>query len=251
MLNLTNRDIDLFKVMSLGVATYKMIIDLFNKAYSHAISDPALLRRLSMLRSAGYIESRKECYRKRSGHFTIYALTKTGAQAFAELGNSVESIRPGLPETDFLRHELNVTAVLHVIHIESSEGHYRYNFIDSSILKKYREKYSKDSIPDLQMTLRLKNRNIELNLEVDLGPVLIPKMVGRIGDQTKTDRLILILCNSEARIQTLRTACYYAGFDNKDRLFFAGLGDFIKFGFLQTKLRSVDNQIAHLRLDDE
>lgn len=241
----------MLKVLALGIATFKMIMILLNEVYGYGISETALMRRLSILCRAGYVATRKEPFRQRHGCFAVYALTKKSAQVLAELGYPLESIRMELPASFFVRHDLKVTAVLHVIHFESSKGHYKYNFIDSSVLKKYREKNSKDAIPDLQVTIRLKTRNIDMNIEVDLGTVLIPKMVTRLADQTKFKRLVVILFDSAKRLQNLRDPCYRANFEGIGRLLFGELEDFLKYGFVQTRFRTVTNESSRLKLDDE
>jgi hypothetical protein len=249
MVNLTRRDIDLFKVLALGVANFKMILGLLNHAFNYGMSETALLRRLSILHRAGYIATRREPYRKRHGHFTIYALTKPAAQALAELSYPNESIRMDLPATYFVRHELNVTSVLHRIHRESSQGFYRYRFLDSSVLKQYRKKESRDPIPDLRVSLYFKkNPTIEMNIEVDLGTVLIPRMARRIADQADTSDFILIMCNGEPRLQSIHEAC--SSF-TKDNVLLALLRDFLKGGFRHTGLRTIQDETVRLKLDNE
>lgn len=250
MVNLTRRDIDLFKVLALGVANFKMILSLLNNAYECAISETALLRRLSILHRAGYIATRKEPYRKRHGHFTIYALTKPAAQTLAELRYPNESIRIGMPAPYFVRHELNVTSVLHKIHLESSKGYYRYRFLDSSVLKQYRKKESRDPIPDLLLSLYFMNSTVEMNIEVDLGTVLIPRMARRITDQADTPDFILIMCNGEARLQSLYEACSSSSYGN-EKVLLVLLRDFLKGGFRHTGLRTTQDETVRLKLDNE
>jgi hypothetical protein len=250
MVNLTRRDIDLFKVLALGVANFKMILGLLNHAFNYGISETALLRRLSILHRAGYIATRKEPYRKRHGHFTIYALTKPAAQTLAELSYPNESIRMDLPAAYFVRHELNVSSVLHMIHRESSKGYYRYRFLDSSVLKQYRKKESRDPIPDLLVSLYFKNSTVEMNIEVDLGTVLIPKMARRIADQSETSDFILIMCNGEPRLQSLHEACSSSSYV-KDNILLVLLRDFLKGGFRHTGLRTIQDETVRLKLDNE
>ena len=251
MVNLTRRDIDLFKVLALGVANFKMILSLLNHVYNYGISETALLRRLSILHRAGYIATRREPYRKLHGHFTIYALTKSAAQILAEQSYPGECIRMDLPAAYFVRHEINVSSVLHRIHRESSKGHhYRYRFLDSSVLKQYRKKRSRDPIPDLLVNLYFKNSTVDMNIEVDLGTVLIPKMARRIADQADTSDFIVIMCNCESRLQSLYEACSSSSY-GKNNILFAHLRDFLKGGFRHTGLRTIQDETIRFKLDNE
>jgi hypothetical protein len=251
MMNMTNRDIDILRTLALGVATFKMIMRLLCKVYGYAISDPALLRRLSILRRSGYITTRKEAFRKRHGHFTIYALTPIGASVLAELGLRVECIRVGLPKPFFVRHEINITHILHTVHEEKSSGHYKYNFMDSITLKQCRPKGSRTPIPDLQLSLDLSNRTIDLNVEVDLGTVLIHKMEQRIESQAKGEKLLLIMCNSRLRLHNLIEACSRAYFYGQENVLFVLLEDFFSGGFRNADLITIRNEKGRLKLDDE
>lgn len=248
MVNLTNRDIDILKALALGVSTFKMLLRLLTKAFECDISETALLRRLSILHRAGYIARRKESYRKRHGNFSIYALTRLSADVLAELGCPKESMRVGLPTTFFVRHELNVTSVLHVIHTATIRDHYKYSFTDSNVLKQYRKKRSRAPIPDLNVIFQLRNRSINMNIEVDLGKVVITKMVRRITEQASREPLV-IMCNNETRLTNLRDACSKTYFSGKGNVGFTLLEDFFR-NDLHTRYITSTEDTIYLNLDD-
>jgi DNA-binding HxlR family transcriptional regulator len=162
MMSLTNRDIDILRTSSLGVANFKMLLHTLTNAYGHTISDAALLRRLSILSRAGYIARRKEPFRKKHGHFAVYGLTRQAAKVLAELGYPLERIRMGLPTTFFVRHDLNVTSILHVIHQESCRNYYKYDFLDSVVLKQYRQSLTRpDPRHPFESLFSIENRSYE------------------------------------------------------------------------------------------
>ncbi|MGD0885902.1 MAG: hypothetical protein ABSA46_13715 [Thermodesulfovibrionales bacterium] len=248
MVNLTNRDIDILDASSLGAATFRMILNILKKAYGYTISKAALLGRLSILSRDGYIARRKEAFRKRHGCFTIYALTEKAAYVLAELGYPIEHMRIGLPSPFFVRHDLNVTSILHEIHLESYQNYYKYDFLDSLVLKQYREKASRDPIPDILVNLYFRKRTVRMNIEVDLGKVLIPKMVRRIAIQSKTAEIILVMCHSETHLESLRKACHESRYDG-DNVLFALISNFEKEGFRNTDLITISDKTMRLTFD--
>lgn len=248
-MNLTNRDIDILKALALGVSNFKMLLRLLNKGFDYNISVAALLRRLSMLYRAGYIARRKEAYRKRHGSFTIYALTRLSADALAETGCPGESMRIELPTAFFVRHELHVTAVLQTIHRDISAAHGIYSFTDSSVLKQFRKKGDRTPVPDLCVNLQTGQESMDINIEVDLGTVLISKMVRRIAEQAPK-RLLLIMCNNETRLENLRKACSRRSFPGQGNVVFGLLDDFYRHG-LQTQLIMISGENARLRVNDD
>jgi hypothetical protein len=239
--------------MALGIATFKMIKSLLNDAYGYAISEDALLRRLSILRRGGYIGTRKETYVGRHGRFTVYALTKTAARVLAEMSHyPIEQVRIGLPKPYFVRHELWVTNVLHEIEREIYKGHYKYSFVDSSVLKQCREKKSKAPIPDLKINLYRKSGDaLTLFVEVDLGTVLTRKMVGRIQAHAKPGgRIVTVLCK-KPRLHNLRCACDKSYFSGKGSVIFGELNEFCKNGFVDTTFMIFNGEPAHLNINNE
>jgi DNA-binding HxlR family transcriptional regulator len=252
MMNLTNRDIDILRTSSLGVANFKMLLHTLTNAYGHTISDAALLRRLSILSRAGYIARRKEAFRKKHGHFAVYGLTRQAAKVLAELGYPLERMRIGLPTTFFVRHDLNVTSILHVVHQESCRNYYQYDFLDSVVLKQYRGKASQDPIPDIRLNLYFRSRTDHMNIEIDMGTVLIRKMVRRIATQSRTAEFILVMCHTRTHLQSLRKACAESRYDgNRNNVYFALINDFLKGAFRHTDFISVANKKVAVRFDDE
>lgn len=246
-MNLTNRDIDILKALALGVSNFKMLLRLLNKAFGYDISETALLRRLSMLCRNGYVARRKEPFRKRHGNFTIYAVTRTSAAVLAELDCSGENMRVGLPTTFFVRHELYVTGVLHKIHRDVSTAHGTYSFTDSNVLKQNRKKGVRAPVPDLSVTIQVGQESINMNIEVDLGKVLIKKMVRRIKEQSGRN-LLLIMCNSEARLRNLLKACSVSSFPWQINVLFCLLDDFLKYG-LYTSFEMTTGETARLNIE--
>ncbi|MEW6602698.1 MAG: hypothetical protein AB1499_17125 [Nitrospirota bacterium] len=200
-----------------------------------------------MLSRNGYVARRKEPFRKRHGNFTIYALTRTSAAVLAELGCSGENMRVGLPATFFVRHELYVTAVLHRIHRDISEAHGKYSFTDSNVQKQNRKKGARAPVPDLSVSLQVGRESIDLNIEVDLGKVLIKKMVRRIAEQAGR-KLLLMMCNSETRLRNLLKACPVNSFPWQVNVVFGLLDDFFKDG-LHTRFDMISGETARLRID--
>jgi hypothetical protein len=247
-MNLTNRDIDILKALALGVSSFQMLFHFLTKVFDYDISETALLRRLSMLYRDGYIARRKEPYRRRSGHFTLYALTRTSAGELAALGCSCESMRVGLPTTFFVRHEINVTAVLHTIHRDVTRARGKYSFTDSNVQKQNRRKGSRDPVPDLSVSLWIGQRRIDMNIEVDLGKVLISKMVRRIADQADK-RLLIIMCKSKTRLRNLQKACFRTSFPGQGKVVFGLLDDFFKHG-LHTDFIVITGETGRLTLDN-
>jgi len=168
----------------------------------------------------------------------------------AEIGHPGENMRIGLPTTFFVRHELNVTVVLHTIHRDISTVHGMYSFTDSNVQKQYRKKGSKAPVPDLSVSLQIGQESIDMNIEVDLGTVLIAKMVRRIADQAQK-KLLLIMCNNETRLRNLQKACSMSSFPpGQGNVVFGLLEDFFKYG-LHTRFEMISGENARLRINDD
>jgi hypothetical protein len=252
LINLTNRDIDILQASSLGVATFRMMLGILNKTYGHTFSEAALLRRLSILSRAGYIVRRKEAFRKKHGCLTIYGLTRRAAEVLAELSYPLEHMRIGLPAPFFVRHDVNVTAILHAVHAESCRNYYKYDFLDSVVLKQYRGKASQDPIPDIRLNLYFRSRTDHMNIEIDMGKVLIRKMVRRIATQSRTAEVILVMCHTRTHLQSLRKACAESRYDgNRNNVYFALISDFLQGGFRNTDFISIANKTVGVRFDVE
>jgi hypothetical protein len=250
MANLMKRDMDILKILSLGVATSPMIRSLL-AAYGYTFSLQVLFRRLSIDRRAGFIITRRISFSGRRGNYTAYAITKIAIEILTEFGHSCDEMRIGLPKTMFVNHEINVTKVLHIVHTESLEGFYKYNFVDSYLLKMERLKGSKKAIPDLKLIIRLKVRTVELNIEVDLGTVLTRKMIHRIVDQANDGNIVLIMCTSRKRLENLHQACSGANLYNRKNVLFVMAEDFYAGGLMNTDLLTMDDKLVRVNLEDE
>ncbi len=245
MAEITKRDIKLFRVMALGVSNLEMIMSLLPDLFGIKISRYAIEKRLSLLRADGYIISRKYMRLKQHGHKTLYSLTKKAVVVLTSLGHPVERIRYGLPEDIMALHELAITETLHTIAMEASQGLYNFVSTDSTVLKQLRQKWSGDLIPDLHLELSFKDgRKTTVNVEIDMGTILLHKMRNRLRLLSAGDDLVLVLCKVESRIKGLREAYIY----KPELVYFVLQEDFNNGGFGNTRLMNINGEAMRLKL---
>jgi hypothetical protein len=248
---LTERDLDLFLVMSLGVARLDMI-GRFLKEVGYEITESALLKRLSILKKARYVTSYRYNEPTKHGTFAVYSLTQKSVRELAAMDHPIEFIRAGLPRNYFMQHEVAVTAVLHAMEIERIKGMYEFHFLDSSRLKQMADRRSRKNVPDLRVSFsyRDKTRAGPFLFEIDLGTVPMFKMVDRIrAALNEEDVSLLILCNRKSRIDSFISACSQSispFYKTSEQVWFALLSEFRKGGMAETSFIGLDSRPRRL-----
>lgn len=215
------------------------------------ISRSALEKRISMLRRAGYINSRRYARTRKHGHIALYSITQKALAVLTATGYPIEQIRMGLPIDYMALHELLVTQTLHAIMSEVSRNIYKCTFLDAAIMKQLREKGSREPIPDLRLELRfLDGRETTINIEVDMGTILAVKMAKRLANLSNRKETIIMLCHSQVRIAHMRKACETIYINHSEVVFFALQDDFQQNGFQDTKLICIDGKIYYLTINE-
>jgi len=240
----TDRDIVIFRAMSLGVATLEMLVRLL-AIYGYSLTEGSLVTRLSSLFRAHMILRRKVTLSQREGSFKIYALSPAGAKELAALAYPKGPIRTGLPHQLLTRHELKVTSVVHTLERESKAGMYKYTYTDSDGLKRERRRVH-EPILDLLVTITMLNGKKHYGrIEVDLGTVPVHIMGKRLTYLSQTGS-VTVLCASKTRQDILRDHCRQ---HHLNQVFFAGLDQFIAHGYSGTVFVSTTGEEVFLNLN--
>ena len=216
MAETTQRDLRIFKLLTLGVTTFDMLRSLLLDVFKIDITRTALEKRLSVLRSGGYIQSKKYKQIEKHGNITLYTLTVKSVSVLTWQGQLIENIRWGLPSDTMSHHELAGTKALHSIIRGAARGLYNFRFIDSSILKQQRKPRSKSEIVDLALKLNFNDGGMrDINLEIDRSTVLAHEMAKRLKSLSDKREIVIVLCRTSLRIDSLIKICrdrFYSDF---------------------------------------
>ena len=128
------RDLDIFKVLTFGPALILEMLAMLKKEYGHEkLTLAALRQRLFRLIRAGYIVSRR--YRTSKSGLALYSMREKAIEALAMADVPIEKVRVELPSKHTIEHELAVTRVLRSIHRERGRCRYRYDYVSENILR--------------------------------------------------------------------------------------------------------------------
>ena len=239
---ITDRDVDIFRMLSSGPASFVQIRLFMEKIYKHQMSESVLWTRLSKLKRSGYVESCRYVSREQ-GRFSLYALTRLSTALLAKAGYPAGGLRAELPDDCSVAHEMSVTDVVRAVKREGFRL-YEYQMADRNILEQaYAGKKRSHAYPDLHVRLTLdqsgKRQTRVYDIEIDDCTMLPLQVVGRAGMMSHTT---LVLCLTAQRVDALRRAL--AASEDRGRLsgriFFCMLSDFIKSGFAGTEWTDAD-----------
>ena len=240
MVIITDRDINIFKVLSSGASDLTDIRRMLRDVYKTEVTPNALQKRLSLLKKDGYIQSRvyakknegirvkKEGYENNESEklmrsnipFALYALTYLSIAVLAERGYDHNWIRACLPGPPFIKHDEMVREVVRAIKKEAARVGYSFGLVDELNLKRMASKYkSKENLPDLlvRLTLDIGSEQIvkRYNLEIDNNTISPSYMVDKV---LRSKRRTLIICNdSKTRMEAFLRAFKAAVKDEEKR----------------------------------
>lgn len=241
MADITERDIDIFRILSSGPATFVQIKSLLKRVYRSEVSQYALYKRLSILRKDKLIISRQYRNRDGKGRFVLYGITPLSVQTLVTQGYAVERIRTNMPSELTVAHEMAVTDVVRAIKRESARYQYDFTFLDENTLKEmYRGKRKKIVYPDLLVNLVFNTRpeptKKQLAVEIDNSTILASKLFEKMKKMKWTT---LMLCTTTMRINVLRKK-FMIDEDLYGKVFFALLSEFCPKGFIGTSWMTID-----------
>jgi hypothetical protein len=240
MVIITDRDINIFKVLSSGASDLTDIRRMLRDVYKTEVTSNALQKRLSLLKKDDYIQSKvyakrndgirakTEGYEKQENEklmktnstFALYALTVLSIAVLVERGYDHNWIRASLPGPPFIKHDEMVREIVRAIKREAARVGYSFGLVDELNLKKMASKYkSKENLPDLlvRLTLDIGSEKIikRYNLEVDNNTISPSYMVDKV---LKSKRRTLIICNdSKTRMEAFLRAFKAAVRDDEKR----------------------------------
>ena len=243
MIAVTERDVDIFRVLSSGPTTFDQLYGTMLRKQLF-FKPQALRKRLHILMTAHYLASR--VYHSRNGghRYSLYALTDQSAGVLVESGYDYHWIRKALPDEYRVTHELAVTEVVRAIKREAGQIDYDVSIRDEMSLKEEKTRRKKTTYPDLLVSIRIVvNKRVtkqEIAIEVDnstIPPYRVVEKARKLGHMT------VYLCMTTQRIDALRRAFSYTG-DEKlcNKLVFGLLSDFSSKVFLGTTLINVSGQ---------
>ncbi|MBA4372234.1 MAG: hypothetical protein C0402_05180 [Thermodesulfovibrio sp.] len=276
MIDVTSRDIDIFRCLSSGARKLTDIRDEMKKfafdsksngenalrvlsdatEFSRDMTLEALRIRLKRMRREGFVQSQR--YRSRTGAdvFALYSLTDLSIDALVENGMEHEHIRTHLPHRYGVVHELMVTDVVRTIKREAGQLFYRFKFKDENVLKtEYRGAGMR--YPDLMVTLFPDGDASKkvVAIEIDNGTISLKRVVEKAVGLFELFKVpSMILCRTARRISNMQNE-FRQTFPNKDdvmavKIFFALIQDFTHKGFVETRwLTMWDEQAAVVRLN--
>lgn len=260
MREITERDKDIFRILSSGPATFpylKHSLNLMRKE-SQKTSDMALRRRLSQLVKEKYIASRKYGMGDIRSMRTLYAVTPMSVEVLTGMGYAVERIRAGLPGKPFVTHELAVTDVVRRIKREGAELKFEYVFTDERTLRQMskglrRRKLYPDLFVKLSWSEGSEKKRLTLNIEVDNSTILARYVIGKVKRMAFPT---LILCMTRDRIEILKKASEleWKGMSEKEKdafyrkIFFGLISDFTgrQGGFAGTNWETFKGENAYI-----
>ncbi|MEW6587403.1 MAG: hypothetical protein AB1442_17565 [Nitrospirota bacterium] len=229
MVIITDRDIDIFKILSSGASDLTDIRRMLRDVYKTEVTPNALQKRLFLLKRDDYIQSKtyarkndgirvkNEGYENREGAksmktnvpFALYALTVLSIAVLVDKGYDHNWIRASLPGPPFIRHDEMVREVVRAIKREAGRVGYSFGLVDELNLKKMASKYkTKENLPDLlvRLTLDIGSEQIikRYNLEIDNNTISPSHMVDKV---LTSKRKTLIICNdSKSRMESFLRA---------------------------------------------
>lgn len=168
MVKITDRDIDIFKLLASGpLVAERLRQELANfeikgrvnagdeeDGYRRAMSYGALRQRLSILKRSGLITSRIFPDRKGKGFHAVYALTGRSREILVRAGVRHEFIRTTLTNDQFrIAHELQIVDVIKKIKSEAWQSGYLYMIEDRDQLKKRIDVGKGMHFPDLHVRI--------------------------------------------------------------------------------------------------
>lgn len=228
---ITDRDMDIFRMLSSGPAVFIQIRLFMERIYRQKMTASALWARLSKLKASGHIQSRRYAGRETHGMFSLYSLTPLSIELLVNAGYPPGGIRAMLPDDSMVAHDMLVTDIVRTIK-RDGVGLYEYQLTDKNTLKQALNKSG--DYPDLHLRLSFdpkKNHNVKIyGIEVDLGAALPAGIVGKVK---QLPNHTLILCRTAGRVESLKRA--FAANENQtwsDKVYFGELPDFIRNGLI-------------------
>lgn len=232
----TDRDMDIFRMLSSGPAAFAQIKIFMEKIYRRKMTNDVLRKRLSKLKAGGYLDSRSYSSREFQGRFSLYALTALSVRQLVKAGYPAGSLRTRLPDDFALEHEMLVTDAVRAIKREGART-YEFQLTDKHVLREVFSDSKKNRVfPDLHVRLALdiKDKTVfrSFDIEIDDITVLPAKVIERAAGFKKP---FLILCTLAQRITALkRTFAAYGNPGMSEQVFFGMLQIFVERGFSGT-----------------
>lgn len=221
MIITTDRDIDIYRILSSGPATREFLYDAYRKSVLKIKTDnlaesnekqtktkigkSGFFLRLWLLKKNGYLKSQQYSRRDRKGFFALYALTQTSSDILCEhAGYRVETIRMGLPPDSRVSHDLQVSDTVRAIKREGGRFPYDYFIVDEDWQRKTAQK-KRQAFSDLLVLVRLdikgKETKSSFHIEIDnntIAPIYVKEKVRKMTNPT------LILCTTSRRKEILQ-----------------------------------------------
>jgi hypothetical protein len=240
---ITERDLNIFRFLSSGCATFVQIQNALKTIYKMPISAGALRKRLSLLQAAGYIVSKKY-YDKNKG-YTLYTLEEPAIDELVRQGYAIERIRWGLPHPTFAVHELAITEIVRTIRREAAKQLYDFSIFDEKVLRKIAP--DAKSYPDLivKLVFNIAGKRIEksLAIEYDNGTQYAIDVVQKIRNIKYP---VIILSKTSDRIDVLKRVFSKADEKLNNRVFFGLLTEFYKSGLLNTEFTTASGKVGKI-----
>ena len=251
---ITDRDVQIFHCLSCGAVSFLQILTMLKKRYHREISKDVLMKRISRLSRAGYIERGR--YQDRDDgqkHYALYSLNTQSMEALIAKGVPRKQMRLGLPGKFMVTHELALTDIIRAIDRESSSQQYEWGLVDEKELKSRTGGSGKGMVyPDLIVRLIFKIAGEEkiksIAVEYDNSTMKALDVYEKVK---ALSRNTLMLCKDTRRVNELRKAMDYALSEDSlyiDRIsrkvFFGLLSDFYQNGFLRTEFVFIDGSKA-------
>lgn len=239
---ITERDINIFRFLSSGCATFTQIQNALKVIYKMPVSAVALRKRLSFLQAGGYILSKK--YYSNKG-YVLYTLEEPAIDILVQNGYAVERIRWGLPHPALAVHELAVTEIVRTIRRDAAKNLYDFSIFDEKILRKIAPEAK--SYPDLivKLVFNVAGKTIEKNIaiEYDNGTQYAIDMVQKVRNIKYP---VIILSRTADRINVLKKVFLKAEDKLHNRVFFTLLSEFYKAGLLNSEFTTVTGKIGKI-----
>jgi hypothetical protein len=243
--SITDMDMDIFKYMSSGCATFPELLVFFKQMRDgDKIKYKNTLRaRLTRLRRSGYILSREYVSRGGTTRHALYILGESAKYILAESGYPPEKIRGVLPNDYTVSHELAVTSIVRAIKKESEKSNYECQIYDETTLKTIAGGVSKSEFyPDLHVTLKFsmggEQRNKAVSIEYDNGTLMVSRILKKAREQKGS---VIFICATTKRMDDLRS---FIGSANdaselRKRVFFGLLEDIYSNGILGANFQTL------------
>jgi len=240
---ITERDINIFRFLSSGCATFTQIQNALKVIYKMPVSAVALRKRLSLLQAGGYIVSKK--YYSENKGYVLYTLEEPAIDILVQNGYAVERIRWGLPHPAFAVHELAVTEIIRTIRRDAAKNLYDFSIFDEKVLKKIAP--DAKGYPDLivKLVFNVAGKTIEksIAIEYDNGTQYAIDIVQKVRNIKYP---VIILSRTLDRIGVLKKVFLKAEEKLHNRVFFALLNEFYKAGLLNSEFTTVNGKIGKI-----